>query len=848
MKTIDFQVIVKFVLTVVVFISLPMVKIASQPAYASGTWVKTGGPIGGLGYDVRHSFDNHDNWYVTDAWGGIFYSEDRGLSWNSINEGITSRKAIDAIPVFCVTVDPHNSQTVWIGTELSGDIYKSTDSGKTWIEKSNGIPDTLRPLTFRGITIDPNIPDILYAMAEIGSSGWTPDGLARVGIEMDLTKGIVFKSTDGGENWISIWMGNNLARYCWINPDNSDEIYISTGIFDRESANTDVEKGEAGGVGILKSGDGGETWQVLDQDNGLSDLYLGSLFMHPENPETLLAAAGQNNWSSYGDVFTGGIYLTINGGENWQKMSTEEEIFTVVEYCISDPDYAYALSARAVYRSEDAGQTWIRFSRENNTWGPPGVIAGIPIDMQCDPDDPLRIIVNNYLGGNFLSIDGGENWIIASDGYTGSLIRCLAIAPNQPELIYVGSRSGIYSSKNGGENWFGLANQPVGLPAKFNEVNTIAVNPFDPQSLRTVATDYPGVLYSYDAGKSWHNSDMFTGLYDLQFLPTDSNILFGLARNPNLLISPELIPPDEAYNPSLGLYLSTTAGISWVQLESDSVKGKCIASYAVDPHNLDIMFISNCQGTMLKSSNGGASWIKIGVGLPQIPAISLEISKMNPNIMYAGLGILIPERGEGLFKSSDGGENWDKLVAGLDPNSLIKSIAIDPNNDSLVYIADYFSGVYFSNDAGATWQKMNDHLDHKDANQLALSDDGQVLYLGTEGGGVYRMGEINVQTSNFSVNRFGSDLIVLEHGFPNPFTVSSTINYTVMNSSKIKLSVYNLSGQHIKTLVNELHTPGHYSTSWDGSNNNGNLVEDGTYILTIYSGEIMRSEKIILIK
>jgi hypothetical protein len=53
------------------------------------------------------------------------------------------------------------------------------------------------------------------------------------GREFDLTKGFVYRSTDGGDNWTAIWRGDNLARYVAIDPRNSDVIYVSTGIFDR---------------------------------------------------------------------------------------------------------------------------------------------------------------------------------------------------------------------------------------------------------------------------------------------------------------------------------------------------------------------------------------------------------------------------------------------------------------------------------------------------------------------------------------------------------------------------------------------------------------------------------------
>ena len=70
--------------------------------------------------------------------------------------------------------------------------------------------------------------------------------------------------------------------------------------------------------------------------------------------------------------------------------------------------------------------------------GPPGVLAGTPIDFQCDPRDPNRVFANNYLGGNFLSEDGGKTWSNASDGYTGAQVIGVAIDPKNPAQIFVG--------------------------------------------------------------------------------------------------------------------------------------------------------------------------------------------------------------------------------------------------------------------------------------------------------------------------------------------------------------------------------------------------------------------------
>ncbi|NOR88765.1 MAG: DUF1080 domain-containing protein, partial [Anaerolineales bacterium] len=113
----------------------------ADPDQAQLTWVRTGGPPGGLGYDIRYNFDNPDIWYATDNYGGVHISNDNGLTWHQGNQGIPpqSGPSGDAIPVFCLTVDPHNPQILWSGTDVTGHIYKSTDGGDSWIQKDNGV-------------------------------------------------------------------------------------------------------------------------------------------------------------------------------------------------------------------------------------------------------------------------------------------------------------------------------------------------------------------------------------------------------------------------------------------------------------------------------------------------------------------------------------------------------------------------------------------------------------------------------------------------------------------------------------------------------------------------------------
>jgi photosystem II stability/assembly factor-like uncharacterized protein len=116
--------------------------------------------------------------------------------------------------------------------------------------------------------------------------------------------------------------------------------------------------------------DGGQTWRFLNEANGLNNLYVGSLYMHPEDPAILLAATGHlvpaqvaEHMLATGEQSTAGVYRTTDGGEHWVQvlsppLNRPGEIFTSVEMCPSDPNIVYAGGREAVYRSADAGQTW----------------------------------------------------------------------------------------------------------------------------------------------------------------------------------------------------------------------------------------------------------------------------------------------------------------------------------------------------------------------------------------------------------------------------------------------------------------------------------------------------------
>ena len=708
-------------------------------------WIKTGGPSGGLGYDVRIHPTNKQIMFVTDNPSGVNKSFDGGNTWIQKNNGINVRTGAsgDAIPIFCLTIDPNNPNIVWAGTQYNRGIYKSIDGGETWVKKDNGVVENTE-ISFRGFGIHPQNSNIIFAGAEI-----TIGILGRV---FDKTKGKIYKTTDGGENWRCVWEGDNLARFVIFDYSNPNILYASTGIWDREAFN-EV------GVGVLKSYNGGETWIPIN--NGMNDLYVGFLEMHPTNPQILYAATGLNEYST-----KPGVYKTVDGGANWTQMLDKGDVTTTVTISPSNPNIVYAGANSAFYRSYNGGVTWDVFNQDWG-WGPPGVRSGVSISAVVDPDDPMTVFVNNYTGGNFKSTDGGASWVNASKGYTGAHLHSVAVSKSQPNKIFTVGRNGPFGSNDYGQNWAGLAYTPARAP----EWNTIVANPVNDQIL-LLAVEGGGTIFKSDTdGNSWRfvlEAVGYTccgqGFKAIDFAPSNPNIVYAGMRGSRSMINGGPNPL-----PSGGMYKSIDEGETWTPinngLQTSLMNVNCLA---IHPTNPNIVYIGTWKDGIFKTIDGGQSWVNKSNGLASADVRSLAIDPKNPEIVYAGLG-----EGVGLFKTTTGGELWENINTGITLNcpayllpsggvkqgmtfekpplisrgleyyyvpwTSVWGIVVDPTNSDILYAADYQTGVYLSTDKGANWVPINEGLTIRAVTALAISKNGRYVYAATEGGGVFRL-------------------------------------------------------------------------------------------------------------
>jgi photosystem II stability/assembly factor-like uncharacterized protein len=789
-------VVVSIVVSVAVVISQPVTFGQSSP------WVRTGGPAGGIGYDIRVRPDNPNVMYVTDAMAGVHVSIDGGLTWQSINAGIDARvgPSNDHVPAFCLTIDPNNFDVLWTGmTEVSG-VYRSADAGRTWEKRTNGIVEPFG-LTVRGITVQPGNSNVVYIAGEINSFNWA--GGQRIGKEFDRVRGVVYKSTDAGQSWHAVWRGDNLARYVIVDPASPATVYLSTGIFDREAANSRPEFNDPGGVGILKSVDGGATWNAIN--NGLRNLYVGSLFMHPRDSRTLLAGTGN---ISYQDG--GGIYLTTNAGAAWQYMGGR--LITAVEFSAANPAIAYAAGGLEFYRSADGGQSWHAFlNREGRSWGPAGIFVGFPIDVQVDPRSALRLFVNNYGGGNFFTPDGGASWTTASNGYTGAAVTDLAVSRQTPAVVYANTKTGPFKSIDGGQTWVGI--NPVQV-RPVSEGGRIAVDPEDERHVLMSSAHQGSTYESFDGGASFRLANDFDlelrrlpgdgfhqGMQAIAFAPSwRLKVYGGFGYQRCVLFQQACDRPTIA-----GVLTSEDGGRTWTRRIGTGFDTSSVPAIAVHPQNRDVAWAATLGKGIFKTGDGGSRWANVSAGLADPNVESLVVDPVRPDILYAGT------TSHGVFKSRDGGATWAPASAGMNPAEQIKALAVHPINSDVIYAGSYTSGVYASTNGGGSWTLINAGLRNRSIRALTISGGGNVVYAGTFGEGVFRL--VDVAAPPCSVPGSPSPLVFTQSGAFVTVTWASVANasdYVIEVGSATGLSNLLVLPLGPTTSIGTMAPPGRY--------------------------------------
>lgn len=419
---------------------------------------------------------------VTDIWRRYvptnpikFYrSTNLGYSWE-VDSTITF---LQSSPANVIIADHVTSTILYIATGdylygYIGGVWKSTDGGRKWVQKSTGLPSPYNRYLY-SLAINPLDPQNLY----VGSYGWG-----------------VYKTTNGGENWE--WTNLTKAPVYSIHIDkkNTNIIYACTidegvlktanGGIDWQPLNLDVPQTVqrpffkiafdtnndnlayiASQYGVFKSTDGGNIWNITSL-HGDFDHYVDEVSIHPRNSDTL--CAGIIGWLDWKD-----LYRSIDGGNTWTNLNLTKGEEGVVKVLFdpknSDIIYVAALS-KGIFKSIDKGTTWEQKNNGLKLTDPP--LYELIESISIDESNPNILYSDN--GGVIKTTNGGETWFridsslfeleenikVSRVAYINSKVYASSNNFVMDDYTYY-TEGGLYVSTNDGQLWQKIGNFQIG--------------------------------------------------------------------------------------------------------------------------------------------------------------------------------------------------------------------------------------------------------------------------------------------------------------------------------------------------------------------------------------------------
>lgn len=488
------------------------------------------------------TFDTLTNRILAGADSGLIYlSDDRGISWEVIETGISGGiKSITA-----------EGNLIYVGSAAysqspDGHILKSVNGGEQWMDITPASPFP----NIGDLVLDPRDSLVIYA---IYSGTW------------DFPASGITKSTDGGLNWVESSNGIPAAMGIGrlvIDHQNPDVMFAATF------------------SGLYRSSNGGDQWELVELQPDIID-HLNDIAIFESDPSQMFLATNYGIYrvddtgvlhligaepvrivslaldsSNPGIIYAAGrgVYKTTNGGQSWETIKSLAWGQTIV-MDPTDPDILYLgdySPYSAVYKSTDGGTSWLRSPLEDVALneiilapGNPDIIyAGglldpfvggffksenkgaswdtlstlyVVMSLGVDPNQDSIVYVGTGDEGILKSVDGGSTLHFINNGLPEPLPRIadILIDNNTPQRIYCATSAGIYKTENGGGVWESFN---VGLPTL--DMRAIAMDFENPEVLYT-GSHGSGVFRSIDGGDVWHSVSWSMGAWDVADLELD---------------------------------------------------------------------------------------------------------------------------------------------------------------------------------------------------------------------------------------------------------------------------------------------------------------------------------------
>ena len=609
---------------------------------------------------------------------------------------------------------PTDSNIIFLGT-ASGGLWKSTTGGKgenAWERVALGFP----VLAVSSIVISPTDPNTLY----IGTGEMYNSEEAMPSMVDRLTRGTygigILKSTDGGMSWQQSldWSYQEMRgiQNIAINPLNDRILYAATSI------------------GLMKSSDAGKNWQIIHAIPMAVDVEI-----NPKDTNLVFV--------SHGSLFhtTSGIYRSRDGGITFEKLRTGIPTSYTGKAMLTidskNPSIIYASVADAfksigLYRSSNNGDSWLAVNGEDVA----AFQGWYAHDIAVNPHNSSEVVyvgIDAWQSKNFgFSLTQRTFWfnfqlgkipVGKPDGppnYVHADIHRAYFHPLMENTIFLATDGGVFVSKDGGTTY---ESRNGGLQTTQFYAN-FANSTTDPNFAIGGMQDNATAIYTGDdAWTKVLSGDGMSAAID----PIDDNFVYGSAQ-------------------FLNIFRSTQRGTNFEDIAPGAIQPAFNAPFEIVPANPKVIYAG--AQVLYKSVDKGGSWTATNSDFIDNgnPILTIAIAPNNPDRLLVSTAPSSDDKAK-VLSSHDGGQTWT-IMRGL-PDRLAMDITFHPENEAIAYIV--FGGfnnfhVYQTMSGGDNWFPIDNNLPDIPHNSIVIDPfEPKHIYIGNDlgvyvsedGGGVW---------------------------------------------------------------------------------------------------------------